>query len=166
LYADCGDERCPLDASARFLFSYVPQGNAVFAGTLRENIAFFRTGIADDDVLRALDLACLTELTESLPKGLDTLLGEHGFDLSEGQAQRVAIARALLNDAPVLLLDECTSALDGDTEERLLANIKRMTDKTVLMISHRNTAAEGSDRVFRIQDRKITEMDSVSVVIK
>ncbi len=147
----------PLNASVRCLFSYVPQGNAVVAGTLRENVAFFRTDVSDDRILKSLSLACLDGFVESLPEGLDTPLGERGFDLSEGQAQRVAIARALVNEAPVLLLDECTSALDEATESALLKNIKAMTDKTVLMITHRQAAVNGCDRIWRLRDKRIVD---------
>ncbi|MBR2337995.1 MAG: ABC transporter ATP-binding protein [Clostridia bacterium] len=157
LYVQSGEERFPLTASTRPLFSYVPQGNTVLAGTLRENVAFFRENVSDERIWQALQHACLEEFISTLPDGLDTLLGEHGFDISEGQAQRIAIARALLNDAPVLLLDECTSALDLDTEKRLLDNIKHMTGKTVLMISHRNTTVQSADRILRIHDRHLTE---------
>ena len=153
----CQEETVPLNASVRCLFSYVPQGNAVVAGTLRENVAFFRSDVTDERILQALKLACLDDFVDTLPDGLDTSLGERGFDLSEGQAQRVAIARALVNEAPILLLDECTSALDEATESALLKNIKAMTDKTVLMISHRKAAVNGCDRIWYLRDRKIVE---------
>ncbi len=157
LTAICGEKVFPLTAATRALFSYVPQGNAVFAGTLRENLSLFRSSVSDEAVQKALHLACLDAFLADLPDGLDTVLGEHGFDISEGQAQRIAIARALLSDAPVLLLDECTSALDNATETQLLCNIKELTDKTVLMISHRSTTVAGGDRVLRLADHRLTE---------
>ena len=157
LEAVCGEERLPLSAATRFLFSYVPQGRTVFAGTLRDNLSFFRDGLTEQELNAAVKTACLDELVASLPEGLDTELGEHGFDISEGQAQRIAIARALLNDAPILLLDECTSALDKETENRILQNIRAMTDKTVLMISHRDAAVEGSDRIYLVRDHQLIE---------
>ncbi len=157
IFVEQGEGQIPLGASARCLFSYVPQGNAVMAGTLRENVAFFRPDVTDDQINKALKWACLDGFADTLPNGLDTPLGERGFDLSEGQAQRVAIARALVNEAPVLLLDECTSALDEPTESTLLKNIKSMTDKTVLMISHRHTAVDGCDRVWHLRDQQIEE---------
>ncbi len=157
IYLDCGTDKQPLTAATRSLFSYVPQGNTIFAGTLRENVAFFRNNISDDAINKALSLSCLESFVNTLPDGLDTMLGEHGFDISEGQAQRISIARALVGTAPILLLDECTSALDNVTETKLLQNIKQMTDKTVLMISHRNTTVAGGDRVLRIADRHVTE---------
>lgn len=157
LFVQSGNAKISLTAATRPLFSYVPQGNTVLAGTLRDNVSFFRTDVADDQIVKALELACLEGFVGTLPDGLDTVLGEKGFDISEGQAQRIAIARALLNDAPVLLLDECTSALDPSTEKQLLSNIKQMTQKTVLMISHRNTTVQGGDRILRIQNRQLTE---------
>ncbi len=159
MQVECEEREFPLNASVRCLFSYVPQGNAVLAGTLRENVAFFRHDVSDEQIMEALRLACLEGFVDSLPEGLDTMLGERGFDLSEGQAQRIAIARALVNEAPVLLLDECTSALDEKTESRLLKNIKGMTDKTVLMISHRNAAVDGCDRIWRLQDKRIVDSE-------
>ncbi len=153
----CDSRRLAVDASTRVFFSYVPQGNTVLSGTLRENVAFFRPNITDDRIREALRLACLEDFTESLQDGLDTVVGEHGYGVSEGQAQRIAIARALLNDAPILLLDECTSALDVDTEQQLLSNIRELTDKTVLMVSHKSTAVAGCDRVLRLADGKLTE---------
>lgn len=153
-----GEKELPLTAATRPLFAYVPQGNTVFAGTFRENVAFFRENSSDEAVCAALRMACLENFVSTLPDGLDTVLGEHGFDISEGQAQRIAIARALLEQAPILLLDECTSALDSATETALLQNIKQMTDKTVLMISHRNTTVAGGDRVLRIEDHTLKEI--------
>ena len=152
-----GSESVSVDAATRIYFSYVPQGNTVVSGTLRENVTFFRPDIADDRVREALRLACLDDFVDSLHEGLNTVIGEHGYGVSEGQAQRIAIARALLNDAPVLLLDECTSALDIETEKRLLLNLRDMTDKAVLLVSHKSTTVEGSDHVFRLQDRQLTE---------
>ncbi len=153
----CDTKQLPVDAATRVFFSYVPQGNTVLSGTLRENIVFFRSDIADERVNEVLRLACLEEFVESLPEGLDAVIGEHGYGVSEGQAQRIAIARALLNDAPILLLDECTSALDIHTETQLLSNIRELTDKTVLMVSHKTTAMQGCDRVLRLADGKLIE---------
>ena len=88
------------------------------------------------------------------------MIGERGVGLSEGQAQRIAIARALMTDAPILLLDECTSALDEQTEKRLLENLRSMTDKTCLLISHKKAATEICDSVYRIVDGKIERTES------
>lgn len=155
---DFDDTHLTVDAATRVFFSYVPQGNTVLSGTLRENVAFFRPDISDERILEALRLACLDDFTETLYDGLDTVVGEHGYGVSEGQAQRIAIARALLNDAPILLLDECTSALDVATEQKLITNIRDMTDKTVLMVSHKSGSVAGCDRVWNLQDGKMTDI--------
>ncbi len=153
----CGEHQLSADAATRVFFSYVPQGNTVLAGTIRDNIAFFCPQVEDEKLHEVVRLACLEEFIAGLPKGLDEEIGEHGYGVSEGQAQRVAIARALLNDAPILLLDECTSALDSDTEERLLHNLRTLTDKTVLIVSHKDGTVAGSDHIVRLKDGKMTE---------
>ncbi len=140
----------PVGSEARRLMAYVPQGNALISGTVRENIAFFREA-TEEQLHRVIQAACLEEYIASLPNGLDTLIGEHGLGVSEGQAQRIAVARALLSDAPLLLLDECTSALDAATEERLLNNLRCLQDKAVLLISHKNTTVAGCDCVWRLE---------------
>lgn len=134
-----GEEKLPLTAAWRGLFAYVPQRNQLLSGTIREIVAFGdEEGMKKERELKqALRLACAEEFVGKLEKGIDTVLGEHGAGLSEGQLQRIAIARALFSERPILLLDESTSALDEETEERLLMNIKRMTDKTVLIVTHR-----------------------------
>lgn len=140
----------PLTAVWRGLFAYVPQGNQLMSGTIREIIAFGdRNAMRQDTRLQqALRIACADEFVYALEKGVDTVLGERGSGLSEGQMQRIAIARAVFSDRPVLMLDESTSALDELTEQRLLSNLREMTDKTVLIVTHRPA-------VLQICDRKI-----------
>ena len=128
--------------SARGLFAYVPQGNTLFSGTLRENLTMFTDSASDEEILQAARLACLDRFLAELSDGLDTVIGERGIGLSEGQAQRVAVARALLSRAPILLLDECTSALDEKTETELLRNIASLRGKTCLIVTHRRAALE------------------------
>ena len=144
-------EEYPLTALWRGLFAYVPQGNQLMSGTIREVVAFGDpSAMAQDDrLLRALQVACADSFVLKGERGLDTLLGERGAGLSEGQMQRIAIARAVFSDRPILILDEATSALDEETEQRVLQNLKEMTDKTVLLITHRPAA-------LRICDREIT----------
>ncbi len=149
-----GETRVPVDAGTRCLMAYVPQGNALIAGTIRDNIAFFRSA-TEERLHTVAKMACLDEWIASLPMGLDTPVGENGVGVSEGQAQRIAIARALLDDAPILLLDECTSALDAVTEERLLSNIRQLSDKAVLLISHKDTTIAGSTAVWRLIDGQL-----------
>ena len=144
-------EEYPLTALWRGLFAYVPQGNQLMSGTIREVVAFGDpSAMAQDDrLLRALQVACADSFVLKGERGLDAQLGERGAGLSEGQMQRIAIARAVFSDRPILILDEATSALDEETEQRVLQNLKKMTDKTVLLITHRPAA-------LRICDREIT----------
>ncbi|MCF0106811.1 MAG: ABC transporter ATP-binding protein [Holdemanella sp.] len=128
--------------TTRKLISYVPQGNALFSGTLKENICMFKPDATQKEIQTALKAACIDEFVATLDKGLDTLIGEKGLGLSEGQAQRIAVARALLSDTPILLLDEATSALDDKTEASLLEHIQALTDKTCLIVTHRKKALE------------------------
>ena len=144
-----------VDANTRRFFSYVPQGNFLLSGTLRDNIAFIKSDATEDEIWAAVRFAC-ADFIEDLPKGLDTVIGEKGLGLSEGQVQRVAIARAILSDAPVILLDEATSALDEATELKLLENIKKLSDKTCILISHKKAANEVCNKEVRIIDKKIT----------
>lgn len=118
-------------------FSYIPQGNTLFSGTIRENLRFGNPEATTEEMKQALHLA-LADFVLDLPEGLDTKCGEGGGGLSEGQAQRISIARALLHPCKVLLLDEATSALDMDTEKRLLVNLKQhYKDCTIIFVTHR-----------------------------
>ena len=142
----------PADKNTRGLFAYVPQGNLLFSGTVRDNIRFIKENATDEEVLRAAEIACADTFIDELPAGLDTLLGEGGGGLSEGQMQRIAVARAILTDAPVLLLDEATSALDEETEAHLLSNIRALENKTCLIISHKKAAYAVCTRELTVKD--------------
>ena len=135
------------DESYKRLFAYVPQGNHLMSGTIRSVVAFADPGEQGNEerLNNALNLACCDFVSE-LPQGADTVLGERGLGLSEGQMQRLAIARAVFSESPILILDEATSALDGDTERKVLQNIKSMTDKTVIIVTHRPAALSVCDR--------------------
>lgn len=140
-----GKEGTQLLTSAwRGLFAYVPQGNQLLSGTIREIIAFgdLEKMRQEDKMWNSLKIACADEFVTKLEQGLDTLLGERGAGLSEGQMQRIAIARAIFSERPILLLDEATSALDEDTATRMLKNLRAMTDKTVILVTHRNSSKE------------------------
>lgn len=143
----------------RGLFAYVPQGNCLFSGTLRENVTFLRRDVSDDRVWEALRLSCAEEFVRELPQGLETPLGEKGHGLSEGQMQRIAIARAVLSDAPILLLDEATSALDEATEARLLQNIQRLQNRTCLVVTHRRAALAICGKHLLLEDGKLQTAD-------
>ena len=154
LYLDTKTAQIPLGANTRRMFAYVPQGNLVLSGTLRENLLLVNPGATEQEVRNATCISCMDDYLEQLPKGLDTVLGENGTGLSEGQIQRLAIARAVLSNAPILLLDECTSALDMETERLVLSRIKAM-GRTCIAVSHRNAALELCDRVLEFRDGKI-----------
>lgn len=163
LYEPCGgcitvNGKIKLNSSHRGLFSYVPQGNMILSGTVRDNITMCNPAVDDALLEAAARAAEIYDYIASLPDGFDTQLAERGAGLSEGQLQRIAVARALLTDAPVILLDEATSALDEETETRVLANIKNMTDKTVLFITHRNTSLKACDRTVHIEEQGFAEI--------
>ncbi len=149
-----------VDRDTRKLFSYVPQGNMLLSGTLRENITFMCEG-SDEEIDRAIRLSCSDEFVSQLPDGLETVVGERGLGLSEGQIQRIAIARAILYDAPILLLDEATSALDEATEERLLKNLRALDNRTCIIITHKPAALNVCNKEIRIEDRKIKIMNTI-----
>ena len=138
-----GGAREPLTAAWRGLFAYVPQGNHLMSGTIREAVTFGDVSAPDCDerVRAALRVAC-ADFVDALPGGLNTRLGEGGCGLSEGQVQRLAIARAVYTDRPVLLLDEVTSSLDPATERQVLQNLRALEDKTVVVVTHRPAALE------------------------
>ncbi len=140
----------PLTVRWQKLFAYVPQGNHLMSGTIREIVAFADREHMHDEarISHALRAACAEEFVSELDDGVDTVLGERGLGLSEGQMQRLAIARAVFSGFPILLLDECTSALDEATEKRLLNGLRQMTDKTVLIVTHRPAALGICDKVL------------------
>ena len=142
------DELIALTSDYRGLFAYVPQGNFLVSGTIREILTFSNEKLmANDEALqKALKIACADAFVNELPKGIDTELGELGSGLSEGQTQRLAIARAIMSERPILMLDEATSALDSATEEKVINNIRTMTDRTVIIITHRPAALTVCDK--------------------
>lgn len=152
-------ERIPADRHTRKLFAYVPQGNLLLSGSVRDSVAFACAEATDEEIMAAAEVSCAAEFINALPDGLDTMIGEKGFGLSAGQAQRLAIARAVLCGAPILLLDEATSALDEDTEERALENIRRMADRTCLIISHRKAAFSICNKEIRIRNGRIQAIE-------
>lgn len=152
----CGEDyNVYASCETRRLFSYVPQGNLLFSGTLYENITFMSDSKTKEEIDTAIRLSCCDEFINEFEQGLDTVLGERGQGLSEGQAQRVAIARAILYDAPVILLDEATSALDEATEKRLIENLRELQNKTLLLITHKKAALSVCNKELKIIDGKI-----------
>ena len=143
--------------NGKSLFSYVPQGNMILSGTIKENIAFYSEQ-DDEKIKKAAKAAELYDFIETLPDKFETTLGEKGLGLSEGQIQRLAIARAVYYNAPIILLDEATSALDEATEYKLLENIKELKNKSCIIISHKNAALSICNKKIAIEAMKITEM--------
>ena len=158
LYLHCGEDDVVLDRSTRWLFAYVPQGNLLFSGTLRENLMIVKPEATEEEIEHAVYVSAMDEFLPQLPQGLDTLLGENGAGLSEGQGQRLAIARAILGGAPVLLLDECTSALDAETEQKVLGRIKELENRTCIAVTHRPAALALSDWQLEVQEGTVSTM--------
>lgn len=148
-----GDIDC---RNARKLFSFVPQDNMLFSGTIRENITMLNPDATQDEIESALKNAA-AEFVFDLEDGLDFVLGESGMGVSQGQAQRLAIARALLGKGKILLMDEATSALDSETERRIMENLRKAGDVTVLFITHREMVVEQCDRTITVCDKQISE---------
>ena len=149
-----------MNADSRFLFSYVPQGNTILSGTIAENMRLVKEDATDEEIIEALRIACAWDFVSKLPETINSRLGERGRGVSEGQAQRIAIARAVLRDAPILLLDEATSALDVTTERQVLRNIIRQRpNKTCVVTTHRPTVLSLCQRVYRVMEKQVTELD-------
>ncbi len=154
LYASTPDGPVSLNRETRKLFAYVPQGNLLLSGTLRDNLLLTQPEATQEQIDRALYVSCMDEFIPSMPQGLETVIGESAMGLSEGQAQRLSIARAVLSDAPVLLLDEVTSALDAQTEQTVLERLRQLPGKTCIAVTHRPAAIALSDWTMEMRDGK------------
>jgi ABC-type bacteriocin/lantibiotic exporter with double-glycine peptidase domain len=159
---DANGKSYPLDASTRRCFTYVPQGNTIIAGTVADNLRLARENATAQQMESALKDACAWEFVSELPMGLDTPIGEGGKGLSEGQAQRLAIARALMRSAPVMLLDEVTSALDQETEQQVLHNLMRRGVTTVV-ITHRMSVLSLCSGAYRVQDGCVLPLEQAEL---
>jgi len=156
--------KVPVSAATRGLFSYVPQDNVMFAGSVAENMRMMKEDATDEQINEALRKACAYEFVHKIPTGLQSPIRENGGGFSEGQIQRLAIARALLSDAPVLLFDEATSALDVATERKILRNVlDRAANKTCIITTHRPSVLSMCDRIYRISDGKMEVMGAEAV---
>ena len=156
LTMDTPGGRIPVDRSTRSLFSYAPQGNFLLSGTMRENLTFTNPDATEEEIQAALHASALDEYVSTLPKGLETVLLENGAGLSEGQAQRLSLARAILSGAPVLLLDEVTSALDAATEATVLERITALPGKTCIAVTHRPAALKLADQIIEVTENGMT----------
>lgn len=160
-YFNQAGEQEKANAGSREFIAYVPQGNTLFSGTIRENIRMGNLEASEEEIFQALRMAAAYDFVMELPEGLDTIIGERGHGLSEGQAQRIAIARAFVRRAPFLILDEATSALDEKTELSVLQGLQELQPKpTCLIITHRRSILAYCDREIRIQDKRILEQES------
>lgn len=159
LMTDLSGNAKELSPAYHRLFAYVPQGNQLMSGTIRDVVSFADCSAANDEerIAQSLKIACADEFVSELDNGIDTVLGERGTGLSEGQMQRIAIARAVFSGSPVLLLDEATSALDEATEKKLLENLRNMTDKTVVIVTHRPAALSICDRILEFTENGVID---------
>jgi len=148
-----GEGQVEISPATRRLFSFVPQGNTVFSGSIEENLRIGNPDATREEIEKCARMACAWDFISELPEGMGTMIGERGLGLSEGQAQRLAIARALLRRAPVLLLDEATSALDVETEARVIKAIRNSNPpRTCVIVTHRPSVSEVCDRIFQIEN--------------
>ncbi len=154
LYVETEEGQVPINRSTRRLFAYVPQGNLLLSGTIRENLTITKPDATDEEIDQAVHISCMDDYIYSFPKGLDTPMGESGAGLSEGQAQRLSIARAVLSGAPILLLDEATSALDGETEKIVLQRLRSLKNRTCIAVTHRPAALALCDWTMEMKDGK------------
>ena len=153
-------ETVPIHADTRRYFSYVPQGNTLMSGTIADNLRVVKEDATEEEIKQALETACAWEFVQKMPDGIHSLLGTRGRGVSEGQAQRISIARAVLRDAPILRLDEATSALDVATERQVLRNIMhRHPNKTCIVTTHRPSVLNLCQRIYRVIDTKVTQLD-------
>jgi ABC-type multidrug transport system fused ATPase/permease subunit len=150
--------RFPLGADTRRLFAYVPQGNTVLAGSIAENLRLVNPAATEEQMVQALKDACAWEFVRELPRGIHSAIGEGGKGFSEGQAQRLAIARALVRKAPVMLLDEVTSALDMETERQVLQNLMNR-GVTCLVATHRPSVLNLCARVYKVSEGSVTQLE-------
>ena len=151
-----GEELCvPAGRGTKGLFAYVPQGNLLLSGTLRDNLKLTCPEATQQQLDHAVYVSNMDAFLPQLPDGLDTVLGENGHGLSEGQAQRLSIARAVLSGAPILLLDEATSALDEQTEKTVLQRLKELPGKTCIAVTHRPGAIALADWKLAVENKKI-----------
>ena len=149
-----GNEKLAISDSTRRFCSYVPQGNTVFSGSIKDNLLLVNEDATDEDIIEALKIADAWDFVSVLPLGIDTIIGERGVNFSEGQVQRISIARAVLRKANVLIMDEATSALDSETEGKVLSNLMESNPlRTCIITTHRPSMLQYCDRIYKIDER-------------
>ncbi len=159
-----GGMELPASSATRCMFSYIPQGNTMFSGTIADNMRMVKPEATEEEIRSALEAACAWEFVEKLDHGIDTEVRERGTRFSEGQKQRLSIARALLADAPVMILDEATSALDVATERRVLRRIiRKEPHRTVIVAAHRPSVFSMCSRVYKIGEGHVSEVDEEGI---
>ena len=152
-------EQITISPYTRKLFSYVPQGNIIFSGSIADNIRIVNQNLTDEQIIKYLKLACAYDFVEPMPDGINSIIGENGFGLSEGQSQRIAIARAIACDAPIMLFDEATSALDAHTEKVVLNNISSLEGNHICIFStHRFSVLDICDKIYHVANNSVTEL--------
>ena len=157
---------CQISIATRDAFSYVPQGNTIFAGTIEENLRMVKQDATEEEIIEALKIACAWNFVNRMPDGLHSKIRERGIGLSEGQAQRISIARAILRDAPIILLDEATSALDVVTEKKVLQNILlNKKEKTCIVTTHRPSVLKMCQRIYKIEKTQLTKINPEDITI-
>ncbi len=154
LYLNLENDKMPLTEHTRSLFAYVPQGNMLFSGSIRDNVTFINDKATEEEIEKALKISLADQFVNDLPDKIDTIVGENGLGLSEGQIQRIAISRAVLSGAPIMLLDEATGSLDEETERKVIQNLLSLENKTIILISHRHTATEACEKIVQVEDKK------------
>ena len=154
-----------INRNYRELISYVPQGNTLFSGSIRDNLKYGNPNASDDEIKVALSNACALDFVNELENGLDTMIGEKGVGISEGQAQRIAIARSFLRERPILILDEATSALDPETEVNVLKAVRELPTKpTCIIITHRPSALNICNRIMKLEKGHLREVSRESIL--
>ena len=161
---DVDGVECNISADSRRFFAYVPQGNTIFSGTIADNMRMVKEDATDEDIIDALRTACAYDFVKQLPEDINSIVGERGIGLSEGQAQRLSIARALLRKSPILILDEATSALDIYTERIVLRNIMDMGyARTCIVTTHRPSVLSMCDRVYKVDKGRVNKIRHIEI---
>jgi len=147
--------------SLRQAIGVVPQDTVLFNDTIWNNVAYGCTDASDEDIWNAIDMASLRTFVESIPEGVQTIVGERGLKVSGGEKQRIAIARVLLKNPSILLFDEATSALDSESENSILKALAKISsNKTTIAIAHRLSTIVDSDRILVVADGQVVEQGS------